>query len=404
MRARTIVPVVLAVALVTGLLVGARIPIAATATATGPAAHPTPGGTDDGGSPEPAPDGSPAPPAGEQPNLENYPITRLARGEQPPQFVVVSFDGSCSHELFQHYFDLGQETNSRFTFFMSGLCLVPDAEHNLYHPPRQPVGTSAIGFADPKNVTDRIRDWSKAYDNGYGVGTHFLGHFCEENGVGTWSAADWRSELDQQQHFFDDWAQVNANNKYADLSVKPSFPFSAVQGDRTPCLAGKRDQMYKAFAERHFTYDSSNGGTLTWPRKMKKYDLWNIPLQRLSIKDWPGNRSVLSMDYNLLYTMNNAKTTAPRATCDKLRRATYATYMGALDAVENGNRAPLIIGNHFNTWVCGAFRDALTDFVRDAHTRYPYVRFVSFEYLVKWMEAQDPKVLKALQARPAPSY
>lgn len=406
MRGRVLVPVLLVAALVAGLLVGSRfLPSQATASAPDVADGSQPPATpavSESPSPDASPDTTPAP--GGQPNLENYPITTLKPGEKPPQFVVVSFDGACNHELFQHYFDLGQETNSRFTFFMSGLCLVPDAQHNLYHPPGKPVGTSAIGFADPKLVNGRIEDWSKAYDNGYGVGTHFLGHFCDSQGVGVWDAADWRSELDQQQHFFDDWAEVNKDNKHADLSLKPSFPFSAVQGDRTPCLLGRRDQMYKVFQERHFTYDASNTGMQTWPTKIKKYGLWNFPMPLLNIVGWPGRKHAIAMDYNFLYQMNGDKTTAPQAKCDKIRQATYQTYLAALGAADQGNRAPLIIGNHFNTWACGAFRDALTDFVRAAHTQYPDARFVSFEYLAKWLDAQRPSVLKSLQARPAATY
>ena len=110
------------------------------------------------------------------------------------------------------------------------------------------------------------------------------------------------------------------------------------------------------------------------------------------------------MDYNLLFVQNDAKITAPPAKCAKIETSTYQSLMQALAAVESGNRAPFFVGNHFNTWACGAYKNALTRFVVDAHVDFPDVRFVTNEYLVRWLDAQDPKVLKALQKKAAPIY
>ncbi len=400
MRARIVVPGVLAVALAVGVLVGTRLPGGTAATAAPGPSTPAPTTT---ASPQASPSqtGVTPPDGATQPNADNYPITKLAPGETPPQFVVVSFDGACTHDLFQHYFDLGQQTNSRFTFFLSGLCLVPDAQHLLYKPPRQPAGTSAIGFADPKMINGRIEDWSRAYDNGFEIGTHFLGHFCGPGGVGTWSKADWLSEIAQARRFLDDWAQVNATNKYADLALKLSFDSSVFKGDRSPCLEGRRDQMYPAFATAGFAYDASNSGLLRWPTKLAGYDMWNFPMPVIKLVGYPGDRHAIGMDYNFLYTMNGGTTTASKAKCDQIKKVTYDSYMAALAAVHAGNRAPYVVGNHFNTWACGAFRDALTAFVQNAHTTYPDVRFVSFDYLARWLDAQDPKVRRQLAQLPA---
>lgn len=415
MRAKVVVPLVLAVALVAGLFVGDVVDLGRVRAAVGidgradPDARPTSPSTPSGrpsGSPPASPDPgtTPAVPV-VQPNLENYPITRLAPGEEPPQFVVVSFDGACDHTLFRHWYDLGASTGSRFTFFMSGLCLLPEGDREQYRPPGKPRGYSAIGFADPAKVDGRIQDWSLAWESGHGVGTHFLGHFCDANGVGTWSAADWRSEMDQAARFLDDWKTYNADNPDADLSLQLPFSFADVEGDRTPCLQGKREQMYKAFATRDFRYDSSSTGSLQWPSKVAKYSLWEFPLPMLKLvgKSGGSQRSI-AMDYNILYQFTEGRTTTSAAESARIRKVTYDSLMAALGAVYDGNRAPLFIGNHFNTWARGAFRDSLTDFVTDAHDQYPSVRFVSFEYLVRWLDAQSPSVLKALQARPAQTY
>jgi hypothetical protein len=321
------------------------------------------------------------------------PITRLAPGERPPQFVVVSFDGTCRSSLFRKYLDLAESTGSRFTFFVSGLCLLPEAKASLYRPPRHPVGTSAIGFADPANVPERIRLLTRAWKQGDEVGTHFLGHFCDATGVGTWTSAEWQSELSQAQQFLDHWASITGNP--SDL---PELPFTSAdwKGDRTPCLAGIRSQMLPVFERAGFTYDASGGGTLSWPRKYPGYDLWSFPLERIPVLGY--GKSALSMDYNFLAQQNGAQITAPKAVCDRIRASTLASYLHALDAVERSNRAPLFIGNHFNDWVCNAYTDALTEFVVQAYAAHPDVRFVPFSYLARWLDAQSPAVLRALQS------
>src|SRR5262249_29521241 len=50
--------------------------------------------------------------------------TRLAPGEKPPQFIVVSFDGAGSHQKWQFWQDVAGQANMRFTAFLSGVYLV----------------------------------------------------------------------------------------------------------------------------------------------------------------------------------------------------------------------------------------------------------------------------------------
>jgi hypothetical protein len=328
------------------------------------------------------------------------PITKLKKGEKPPQFVVLSFDGACKTELFNHYMQLAKQVDGHFTFFLSGLCEVPDRQRFLYKPPHKPVGYSAIGFGEASLIPQRIRDITAAYNAGNEIGTHFLGHFCDAKGVGIWSSADWTSEITQARYFLDHWAEVNGNT---DPSLKLPFDSHVWKGARTPCLAGKSSQMFPVWKKQGFTYDASRTGSLTWPKKVPHFpSMWEFPLQRIKIVGY--NKSNLSMDYNLLYVQNKAKQTAPPATCARIQKSAYQSYMQALAAVHGSNRAPFFIGNHFNTWVCGAYVNALTQFATDAKAKYPDVQFVTFAWLAKWMSAQDPKVLATLQAKPAPKY
>ena len=403
MRGRVITAVMLSLAVVLGLAVGLRgtgspQPSASSAspnsssTASGANGSPTPStsSTDGPGAASPSP----------QPTDGFPPIVALKPGETPPQFVVVSFDGACKHELWQHYLSLAAQTGSHFTFFLSGLCLVPDAKRFLYHGPHKPVGYSAIGFGQASLIPDRIREYTQAYDTGNEIGTHFLGHFCDAQGVGIWSTADWTSEITQARTFLDHWAEINGST---DPSLRLPFDSSVWKGARTPCLAGKRAAMYPAWVKQGFHYDASGPGQLAWPKRVKGFpSLWNLPLQRIKVVGY--GKTNLSMDYNLLYVQNKGQIKAPPATCARIQTSTYQSLMQALGAVEKGNHAPFFVGNHFNEWACSAYKNALTQFVLDAHTKYPGIHFVTFDYLTRWLDAQNPKVLFRLQAQPAPRY
>ncbi len=70
--------------------------------------------------------------------------------------------------------------------------------------------------------------------------------------------------------------------------------------------------------------------------------------------------------------------------------------MQGFERAYQGNRAPLIIGNHFEKWNGGVYMDAVADVMRDVCTK-PEVRCVSFEQLVNWLDAQSPDVLAKLR-------
>jgi len=405
MQTRIIVTSALALAIGAGVIAGVTIPNSGVSAPSALASTPstaasTPSSNASGNPSSPTPNNSTSAASTDGVTAsavrpgDVYPITKLAAGQKAPQFVVISFDGACKDALWKHYLDLAKSTDSRFTFFLSGLCLLPDRQRFMYHPPHKAAGTSAIGFGSAPLIPGRIANLTTAYNMGNEMGTHFLGHFCDAKGVATWSSADWQSEISQARNFLDNWKSINGNT---DPNLKLPFSSKVWVGDRTPCLAGKRSQMYPVFAKQGFKYDASGTGNLSWPKRIPNHKtMWNFPLQSIKIVGY--GRSQQSMDYNFLYTQNKGKITAPKATCDRIQKSTYATFMLALKTVHSANRAPLFIGNHFNTWVCGAYKNALTSFVQNAHTTYPDVRFVTFEYLTRWLEAQTPSTLKRLQS------
>lgn len=335
-------------------------------------------------------------PAEPQPELK---IDKLAPGEQPPQFVVVSFDGGVENKtgIMKHYLDVAKQIDGRFSFNISGVYLLPDNKMKLnYNPPRHPRGTSAIGFGDPSIIGERINVLADAWRDGHEMASHFNGHFCGAGGVGAWNTADWNSEISQFNTFLDDWRSFNP--QAADAGPLP-FSSADIKGDRTPCLEGNRPAMYKAFLKAGYLYDGSGSGPLAWPRQLKD-GLWNIPLESIKVNGF--KTPILSMDYNFLANqVPGGATTGTQAKCDQVQNDTYDAYRDAFNAVYNGNRAPLILGNHMNEWMCGAYKNALSNFLTDTHDKHPDVQFISMLDLVHWMQAQDPAVIAALQARPA---
>ena len=334
-------------------------------------------------------------PAEEQPGVD---LPNLTAGSTPPQFVIVSFDGAAENKagIFKHWLDVAKKVDGRFSFYLSGVYILPDNRMKLnYAPPKHPRGTSAIGFADPGLVGLRIKRLSEAYRMGSEIGTHYNGHFCGLSGVGQWTTADWTSEISQFNTLLDDW---RAFNPQAASAGPLPFNSSVIRGGRTPCLEGRQSQMYPAFKAAGHEYDTSGGGELKWPQ-LDKYGLWEIPLQAIKVPGIISGR-VLSMDYNFLANQNGQRLTASPERCKTIADQSYRAYANALSAVRNGNRAPLILGNHMNSWVCGAYTNGLTRFIEDTHAMDSGVRFISSLDLVRWMKAQEPALLAPWLARP----
>lgn len=313
---------------------------------------------------------------------------------RPPQFVVVSFDGSADDDLLTHWRHLATATGARFTFFLSGTYLLLRANAARYQAPRHGAGVSDIGFfpvphgMDPaEELTALVRHLGDAYLEGHEVGTHYNGHFCGRSlrAVGAWGAEDWRSELDQFDSFLDD---VGANNGLAGLR----FPFASatVIGGRTPCLEGDFTILYPELAGRGFRYDASASAIEgTWPTR--RLGLWSFPLHAIPLA---GRRMrVLSMDYNLYFNQTGARP-APADQVPAIRAQALKTYRDYFAASYTGSRAPISIGHHFTRWNGGAYVDALTTLVTEMATT-PEVQLVTYRTLCDWLDARAPEELAA---------
>ncbi|HST14853.1 MAG TPA: hypothetical protein VLJ44_08395, partial [Gaiellaceae bacterium] len=161
------------------------------------------------------------------------------------------------------------------------------------------------------------------------------------------------------------------------------FGPTEIVGGRTPCLEGNLSVLYPVLARRGFRYDASGQARLgTWPAK--RDGIWSFPLLELPFIGHTFR--VVSMDYNFMAN----QTGEPPA---QVESETYRTLWNAFLVSYRGNRAPLTLGNHFETWDSWAYDHALTRFLLRA-CRMPDVRCTSFERLADWLDAQGVRHAK----------
>jgi hypothetical protein len=315
------------------------------------------------------------PTSAEQAPIRAKPAQRVHRPPtRPPQFVVVSFDGAGGSELWPYWRAVARRAHARFTFFVSGVYLLPRSRSSEYRPPRHVPGSSDIGFApDTAAVRGMRAQMHAAYAEGHEIGTHFNGHFCApyDGSVGEWSRVDWGRELDE----FFELLRAGENG----------LPFGAdeVVGGRTPCLEGNFGALYPLLARRGLRYDASQTALLgTWPWRQR--GLWSMPLLEMPFIGHTYN--VVSMDYNFLAN----QTGVPAAS---IERETFLTLRHAFLTGYYGNRAPLSIGLHFETWSSWAYNHAVARLLVGV-CGLPEVRCVSYRELVDWLDAQPRRVLR----------
>ena len=131
--------------------------------------------------------------------------------DRPPQFVVMSFDNCTELDRWTELRDFAAELDKsgarvRFTYFVTGLNFIADANRNIYEGPRHKRGTSTLDFGGTKDdVRTRIALANEAYAQGHEIASHAVGHWDGRS----WSPAEWTREFNS---FDDVMANVGKNN------------------------------------------------------------------------------------------------------------------------------------------------------------------------------------------------
>ncbi|MDT8915156.1 polysaccharide deacetylase [Amycolatopsis sp. PS_44_ISF1] len=313
---------------------------------------------------------------------------KLGPGEKPPQFVLFSFDGAGSHDHWQRVLPLAKSVHAHFSGFLSGIYLLPNAQRGQYTGPGHPTGKASIGFGGSEDeVRTLVSDLNTAVDQGEEIGTHYNGHFCTgaEPSVGHWSTAAWDREL-RQFFGFVDGARTGRG-----LRVDPA----AIKGGRTPCLEGDWAQAFPAMRDSGLQYDSSRPSDgVKWPSQVD--GLWEFWMPYVKVPAL--GKKVIMMDYNLWFQYNHAQEDSSHTA--EYTQDTVETYRGAYQAAFQGNRAPLVVGNHFNDWAGGAFAKATEDFMGEVCGK-PETVCATYSEVIRWMSLQDPAVLDRYRQMPA---
>ena len=118
----------------------------------------------------------------------------------------------------------------------------------------------------------------------------------------------------------------------------------------------------------------------TWPKRER--GIWSVAL--LEIPFVGHTFRVISMDFNFLANqLDEDDATVEAETLRSLRAAFRTLY--------EGNRAPLSIGYHFETWHDSAYDRALVRFLTET-CGLPDVRCTSIRELVDWLDLRFPRL------------
>lgn len=336
----------------------------------------------------------PAAPTKPARSASNVDFRRLEPGEQPPQFILFSFDGVGVTPNWDEFLDAAEDTDARFTALMTGLYFLTDGEKRRYRGPGHDAGESALAFGGTKReVTEQIEYLNRTWSAGHEMGTHYVGHFC----AGTkhpgkdWSTKDWNRELDQFFSLMKNWRTNTRIESGPDLA----FTNDDVKGGRTPCLEGTPGRLFPALRDHNMTWDSSMPADrpgIFWPTKV--HGIWEFPIPYVYSPSLKARQTAL--DYNFWFTYNGAKNTPRDA--PKIRKMVRQTYDYMYKRAFHGNRAPVVVANHFNDWSGNAFNPATWEFMRDTCGR-PETICTTYSDAIKWMQMQDPTALRELQRR-----
>lgn len=338
-----------------------------------------------------------------------------AQVDRPPQFILISFDGSYNADMWKATREQALSSGAEVTHFISGVDFlkgsssrtIPDRTDQIYIPPRHQPGKrrSDIGYGgNHQEVTRRVTEMKRSMDAGMEIGGHANAHFDGSS----WSQSEWVYEFDQFNEFVYNVFKINSLSE-SETGVRVSDWKNSLRGHlksfRAPYL-GRGAGLWKAMGTRgwvidgqqtnhRMVYDASDvtNSPTAWPEK-SQYGFWYMRLATIPV---PGkSRPVLSMDYNF-YVSDSDNPAAPKDKPSKVgqfEEQMFGAYVNWFNRNYYGNRAPLNIGHHFSTWNQGAYWKALKRFMNAVCTK-PEVRCVTGLEAVEFLESKSASQLAA---------
>lgn len=330
---------------------------------------------------------------GPQPRQRTFP--KLVPGQAPPQFVVFSWDGAGegTNALLRRFTDLGVKHEANMTFFLTGIYMLPADKASNYQPPQRKAGASDIGYLSDEGVRMTIKGIGDTWRAGHEIGTHFNGHFCGKTGGGSWSVADWTQEINESKKFVKEWRTLTG---WTDLPPLPFDYDKELIGGRAPCLEGQAN-LIEAQKPLGFRYDSSASRAAVWPGKTAN-GTWDLSMTVVPFTGAGRKGQIIPMDYNFMVNQSK-KTQGDPGMFGTWKAEVKDSLRAGIKRSQQGNRAPILIGNHFNGWNGGIYMDAIAELIAELDADQD-IQMVSFRELVDWLDAQDPALLAQLQKVP----
>ncbi len=273
-----------------------------------------------------------------------------AETAQPPQYVIISFDGAHDIAQWERSRALATRTGARFTYFLSCVFLLSKDKRGEYKAPGKKAGRSEVGFAQNRQeVAQRLGEIRLAAAEGHEIASHACGHFDGKH----WSKADWLTEFSAFKRIMADAYTINGiDGEPADWK---GFA-ETVSGFRAPYLSTS-GALYDALEAGGFSYDASGisrGPIEPLPEGgIERFALPQIP-------EGPSARRVIAMDYNLFVRHSGGFERPDEAAAFQAR--SYDAFKAAFDAQHAGGRTPLQLGFHFTLMNDGAYWKALEQF------------------------------------------
>ena len=307
-----------------------------------------------------------------------------------PQFVLLSFDGSKSVDMLNETlaFEQKMQTEQKplhFTYFINAAYFLTQDNSDLYKAPDQATGTSNIGWSSSaQDIPLRVAAFNTAFAEGNDIGSHSAGHFDGS----AWTYDEWNQEFNS---FTSLMANVQQNNPSQKIDT-PTF-LTGINGFRAPNL-GVNSNLYKVLGDLHFAYDGSGVSAIdAWPSK-DSYGVWHIPLSTVFLG--ANIHPVIAMDYNEWMRQSNVQEIAVKGTplWTSYFNEVETAYMNLFNTHYNGNRGPVVIGDHFSKWNDGVYWEAMKTLAENV-CGMPNVRCGTFKDLVAYMNSgAAPVVVK----------
>ena len=302
----------------------------------------------------------------------------MAKVPTPPQFVLLAFDGSNEVEFWKATRQFAASAEVRFTYFISGVFFLLDADKNIYVDPAGRNGKSNIGFGGPSLdvMKQRLEQVRLAMKEGHEIGSHANGHFDGRD----YTFGQWNKEFQQFTSIMSEtWQRYN---KAAEPAGWKNYFAKEVSGFRAPYLSvGDRKALWKTFKEHGIDYDTSLVNNMGyWPRQID--GVWNFPLATINVAGTPKN--TLSMDYNFYVAQSGGKD-GPKEKFKEYEDQMVQSYVQYFNNNYFGNRAPVHIGHHFSQMNGGAYWKAMQRIARYVRKK-PDVICGTYKELLSFIE------------------